>query len=514
MARELSARRAAVRGAAVAAVFGLLVGVGYARLAAHPPAGRAFPPALWFQDDVYQHLSFAEQASRGHLLLGNKFDPRKHVALLVNPTWAAMGLAGRAVGNLVVGMHLVALLSVVALGAGVGRWLHRAGLRGRALTWAILLFFTGGGLGWLQLLISGQDGPSSPDLSMAVFPSFHVLNASAHACAALAMLVWSLQLLLDWRSGQGRAWTWIAVAALLGLSRPFDLVLFALVALSLAGRDALRGEGREAMRLAGTLAWLGPVVLYDGLVYFLHPSFSLWTGPQNFVPGPSWSGLAWGLGPAVLAASWPRRGTAPEPEDAFAASSRWVFAVWAGLAVISLVPGPLAFASQFANAAGAALLLSAAARLPPKALPWAVVALLPSTLVNGARLAWPPESWFPPRDYAEAVRALAQRCEPGEFVYGPSDPSLMIAAGTPCGAIFGHRVLTPDFSQRAAESEIFYNPHTTAAWRREYLARMGARFVLIPRRSGDWLGSAPGLERYLQTPLLEVWGPPPAPNHR
>lgn len=60
---------------------------------------------------------------------------------------------------------------------------------------------------------------------------------------------------------------------------------------------------------------------------------------------------------------------------------------------------------------------------------------------------------------------LAPACAPGDVVYGPSDPSLFVAALTPCHAAFGHRVLTPGFEERAAEPVAFFSESATARWR-------------------------------------------------
>jgi hypothetical protein len=89
-------------------------------------------------------------------------------------------------------------------------------------------------------------------------------------------------------------------------------------------------------------------------------------------------------------------------------------------------------------------------------------------------------------------------------VYGPSDPSLFVAALTPCHAAFGHRVLTPGFEERAAESVRFFSESATARWRRERLAAMGARFVMVPSGRERWLAGT-GFARRWRFTGFEVW---------
>ena len=140
----------------------------------------------------------------------------------------------------------------------------------------------------------------------------------------------------------------------------------------------------------------------------------------------------------------------------------------------------LPFTLQLTNALGALLLLWAGLAVPSRGLPWAVLALCPTSLLLLWQLYNPPPVWFPPRDYVAATLELSRHCRAGDMVLGPVDPSLLIAGRTACGAVLGHRVATPDVERRIDEARRFYSPDTAPAWRRQLLERLAPAFVLLP----------------------------------
>jgi hypothetical protein len=162
------------------------------------------------------------------------------------------------------------------------------------------------------------------------------------------------------------------------------------------------------------------------------------------------------------------------------------------------------FGVQFATSLGTALLVTAALGLPARWLPWAALASSPTALVLTWRMLNPAPEWFPPADYVAVARQLASECAPGDVVFAPSDPSLFVAAFSPCHTVFGHRVLTPRFAQRAAESTTFYAESTSAAWRSRYLHAVGARYVMVPAGRGHWLDGG-GFALRRRFGLFELW---------
>jgi len=404
----------------------------------------------------------------------------------VNLGWWLAGLFAWVSGGPAWGFHALGLVAAAVFVSGAVRSLSAQGCSGTARAWATALVLAGSGLGWM---IAGR-GDLLPDLHMGLFPSAQRLLGNAHALLASGLLVWALTLHGEWRAGTMPRWVWLLVAATLGLVRPFDLVL--LVG-SVVIRSTSRGRRAEMLQLT----WLAPVVVYDALAFGFHPAFSTWSSSQNVVAVPGAGPLFLALGPAAslaVAALRPRTGSGGEVQGAFLAA--------AGTGLLLLL-SPLSFGFQFASGLGALLLIPAAPALG-RALPFASLALAPTSLLLLQQLALPPAHWFPPRDYAAAVAHLRAECRPQDLALAPPNLSLMTAAGSPCRVAFGHRVLTPDYETRLAEVQTFYAETTTPAWRREYLRGLGVRFVVLPQGREQWL-AGPNWRRVLSLPSLEIF---------
>ena len=493
-ARTLRSRLVATRDAgglrvlAVALVLGMVICIPHLSASLAPPAGRVFAGAFLFQDDYLQYASFAEQAGRGAVVFENKFDPRPQSGFLLNPEWWLAGIIGRLAGSTAFGFQLVGLFSWVLFVFGVAHLMRAArppesSSRLAGLLPGLLLVLTGSGLGWLQL-IRGRPLHEQVDLAFLSYPANHALNLWTHGLTGLALLTWSIALHLEWRRARAKAWTWLSAACLLGLCRPFDLVVFVTVGLALTARD-LRDAGPRALERAAVWLWLLPLAAYLGLAFLVHPSFAVWSGSQNTVPRPSIAAIVLAFGPAALLTAL---GIADRTREAATSDARWALAAWTILTggALALARG---FALQFTTSLGLALLLAAAVLHRPRVVCMAALLLAPTTVANYLQLVHPPPAWFPPRDYVAAATRLADLCQPGDVAYGPSDPSLFVAALTPCHVLFGHRVLTPEFTRRAGESVVFYDPRTSPEWRARYLDRFGVRYVLLPRRGARWLGA-------------------------
>lgn len=464
---------------------------------AWPPAGRRFTGFFLFQDDLYQYLSFAEQAGRGVFFFQNKYDLRPHEGFLLNLEWWSAGLLGRPFGSPLVGFHVLGALAAGLFVAASARVLGALGLAQGRLAWGLALVLTGGGLGWLR---TWQGAPLShvPDLSMSLYPFQHRALGSAHGLLGTALLLWTLLLHARWRDAAGARWPWLACATLLGLVRPFDLGLFVLVAGLLAAGTARHGLG-GALRQAAELAWLLPVLFYDVLAYRLYPAFALWSGPQNVVVWPPGVELVYALGPAALLALWGLRARGG-PGGALRA------ALWTALAAtVALMLSGAGFALQFTNSLGAVLLLLAAAGLPASVAPVATLLLAPTSLLLLWRFFNPMPQWFPPRDYLAVTDALARSCGAGDVALASPELGLLISGRAPCRVVVGHRVLTPDFDARRAEVARFYTAATTPAERLAYLESTGTTRLVLPAGAGPWLGDAPPFARRLALPRLELW---------
>jgi hypothetical protein len=477
----------------------------------NPPPGTEFTGIFYYRDDFYQYVSFAEQVRDGALLFRNKFDAARREPVLVNLEWWAAGALGAALGSPVAGFHALRLLALYALVAAAVRVFTLGGLSGAHRAWALALFLSAGGLGWLRLW-TGTPGWQIPDVAMGFYP-FHQSLTNAHFVVGTALLTWSVILLAEWREGRRRAWPWLATAAVLGLSRPYDLVTFTLVALALCAWDAaVPGARAAAWRRALPLAWLLPVFAYYALLVGTHPSYRTWGGQTMDLSPPLYQ-YVFALLPA--AAAWAffalrRRGRGL----AGAALPRALLAWWLVLAVL-LVALRSALTKQSVITMGAAVLLLAGLQLPRRWLPWTALAAAPTSVFLMWRLFNPWPDCFAPPEYFQAARTLAAACAPYDVALAPTDLSLMIAGLTPCSVALGHRTLTPHYERELQDGDRFYHdPGTQAPWRREYLDRLGARFVVLPAGGGALLGAEAPYAPILRTGLLEVWERGSAPAAR
>jgi hypothetical protein len=461
-----------------------------------PPPGRAFTGAFLFQDDQLQHLSFVEQASRGAWIFVNKFDLRSQAPFLVNATWWLGGLIARLARLSPIDGYLV--LHLIAPGLLVWaawRALTPDGTDRPHLGWALVLFLTGGGLGWVAAA-RGRPLAESLDLGTSLFP-FMQLLIGPHSVVGTALLLLALVGHARWRVGRAGRAAWLLPACLLGITRPFDLGTFVLVSGGLAAREAVRHGARQALVQVSELLWLLPVLVYDFLVFRLHPSFSPMSGEQNRLPAPGLLPLVLAIGPAVALAALGRRRPSG-PEEAEVRVSLLVAAVM----TVAVIGSPVPFGLQLLGGLGPVVLLLAALRVAPRHLAVAALLFSPAALVTLWRFCNPPPQWFPPLAYLQVPEALRGRAQEGDVVLADPTFGLFVAALSPCRVVVGHRVLTPDYDRRRAEVGAFFDPRRSASWRREYLGAVGARYVVT--RAGDepaladlrraWRFSADGAE--------------------
>ena len=471
----------------------------FLQASALPPKGRWFTGFFHYQDDLYQDLSFVEQARRGQLLFRNKFDIRDQEGFLINLEWGAAGVLARALRlGPIGGFHVLGFVAAFGFVVAASRVLLAGGCR--SLLWGLALVLGGGGLGWLRFWM-GDRAWALPDLATTLFPWNQRLAGGPHALLGSGLFLWALLGLVESRSGGSRL-RWLVPAALLGLIRPFDLGLFCVTAVVLLGIEASgqSSPGRHWLRGCLDLAWLAPVLFYDVLAFTLHPSFAVWSSAQNSIASPGAASLAWALAPAAVLAAAGLWGSA---SGELALRLRRALAVatlcMVGLSVI------VSYGFQFLNSLGSVLLLLAALGTHQRWLPVVAGVLAPSSLLLLWQAFNPSPQLFAPRDYQAAVRALERSCRPGDVLVAPINLSILVAGLTPCHVALGHWVLTPDREARGRESERFYDPSTSAAWRLEYLSSLRAAFVALPAGRAESLGPEPGFRRILVTPLLELW---------
>ena len=472
----------------------------YAAAALRPPANTQSTGAFFYQDDYYQYLSFAEQARRGRAVFVNKFDVRPQRAAVVNVEWWSGGVLAVLFGSLPAGFHALRILAIAGLIGAAARLLRRGGLAGARLAGALGLFAVAGGLGWLRLWM-GTPGWQVPDVLLGLYP-FHQALMNTHFVVGTALLLWTVAFYLDDRAGHGPAWRWIATGWALGLSRPYELVVFVLFGGVLVLLDLRRRKAtsmKDAVRAGLRLAWVMPVLLYYAALMLGPAGVEGWTGVRSGDLTPPLREFALAILPAavLVAASWRQAPPASHAmRDALAALTAVVAVIVAGY------PSPMA--KQFATMLGPAVLLLAALVTPARWLAPAAVLLAPTSVFLLWRVFNPYPDWFAPKDEMAAVAHLEDACAPGDVAVAPSDLSLRIAGLTRCSVALGHRCLTPDWPSAVEAGRRFYDPATTPAWRKEYVRILGARFLLLPPGASGWLGEGRMVKR-LSFPAFELW---------
>jgi hypothetical protein len=482
--------------AAVALAMVVITTTPYVIAALRPPEGAVFTGIFFYQDDVYQYLSFIEQSARGAFVFVNKFDPRPHSPLVVNFEWWSAGVLARVLGGSpVLGFHALRILAIFGLVAAAARLLAAAGHDDRRLAWGLALVATGGGLGWLRLAF-GAPGWRVPDIITGLYP-FHQALMNAHFVTGTALFLWTAILHLDWRAGRRSRWGWVAAGWALGLSRPYELVSFAIGAFVLAW---LRRRERSPIAASLELAWITPVFAYYAFIMQGQRGLGGWTGVVSGDLSPPLPEVVFGLLPAlVIVLLFARKSDAADAQGVRGAVTVWLVVI---AAIVFGFPSPMA--KQFGPTLGPLLLILAALVTPARWMPAAVVALCPTAVFLLWRVLHPFPTWFEPREYRDAVRFLGGVCGPADVAIAPTDLSLKIAGLTPCRVGLGHRALTPAWPTAIEAGNRFYDPATPAPWRAEYLRALRARFVLLPAGAAGWLPAASAVQR-LSLPRFEIW---------
>jgi hypothetical protein len=474
---------------------GLLVGgwagALHARAALSPPPGRVFAGTFHWIDDVYNYMSYAQQAEAGRFLMRNKLlDPALARPELVNLEWWLVGRISAAIGRRpLLAYRLFALLATFALVGAAERWLSQAGVPPSHRLAALWLVFLGGGFG--GLLFEGTDVPVSRclDLSVAAFPYLEVL-ANPHFAAGTALLGWALWAFACVPSPRGPA-LGIILGTTLGLVRPYDLALLGIVrgASVLATRPWSRWA-RDLLPLLGLL----PVLAYDLWLFFGSDQFASFRQGSDT---PSWVYFLPAFGPAAALAFVSLRDRVHQSGEREARALLWTWVVAAfGLAVAR----PGAFALQFLVGSGLPLLVLGAAGLRRRSGATVVLAALAlsSAFVVETRIVLSDDpNWFVPRERLAAVHALQARCRVGDRVLAPPDIALYVIGLTSCAAVVSHPV-GPDYAGRLAEVGAFYTSASPAE-RRAVLDREHVTHVVLPGDAGAdasaWLGEDPPFAR-------------------
>jgi hypothetical protein len=465
-----------------------------ARAALRPPPGTAFTGWFWFNDDAYNYLSFAQQAEDGAFVFRNKLYLPPHAPALVNPEWWAVGALSRLLGrHPILAYRLLGLGALLALVAALHAWLRDTGLPVSHAFAALLLLCVGGG-GGAPCLWLGTDGGQCLDVRSGLFPFLEIL-ANPHFVVGTALLLWSLRLFraAHEHGGLRPLLAAAALATLLGLTRPYDLVLLAAVRSLVV---ALTDPPSRWIRHALAMALLLPVVAYDAWVFRRVPAFAWFTGIAYVFPGRG--EFAEALAPAALLgiAAWAvarARGVALLPADRPRRVAALHFVVWLALALLVIAVRPVSFSLQFLVGVGVPLLALVALALAP--FPPGATLLAAAGLGSAAAAAlWitllPGASWYVPAERMAAARALRAHCRPGDLVLSPPDIGRYASAFSACSPYVSHPA-APGFAERDAEVRRFYEEPDPASGQ-ALLDRACVAHLVLPATASLAVHAGPG----------------------
>jgi hypothetical protein len=289
----------------------------YEQNRARTPEGKVFTDSLTFQSDYSIYFSYVHQAAEGRWWFENRVTPEPHEPIFVNLLWLAMGKLQAALDlSLAALFHLWRALGAAAivLGFAFAAALHLESRSRRRL--AILVFATGGGVGWIFKGLRhvglphagggwwlGWDAPA--DTFAAIHPWMQTFLFPFHACSAgLWMAALATYALAERRDAvAGRIVAGLLVAVL-GVVRPHEMTA-AVVAIGLYVLWRAREDGlfsRATIARGWILAIPVPVVAYLAYVVGAHPIFKSMHA-QNVLPPLVPMDLLLSLGPVAVVAA-------------------------------------------------------------------------------------------------------------------------------------------------------------------------------------------------------------------
>jgi hypothetical protein len=442
----------------------------------------AFTGFFFWRPDMYNYLTYVQQAEDGAVLFENKLEIDHSRRVLLNPEWWAVGRLSALLGrrpNLA--YQLFGLAGALALMAAADRWLRLCGLPHTHRLPALVLVSLGGGLGGIRYALLGPPAWRSLDLTTGLFPFLEFLG-NPHFLAGTALLAWALLAFFRARTWRGHL-AGIALGTLLGLSRPYDVVL--LVAIRTLAVLVTEPPSRW-LRLLLPLAGLSPVALYLFWLFYRTDAFATFFAGY---PNPPFLDFVVALGPAAVLAALAWRARPVEAEGRRAAAH---LAAWAAAGILLLTLRPVPFFIQFMVGIGLPFLALAALGLA-RMRAWvtlAAAAAMASTAFFAMRIVLSDQPlWFVRAERMGAALALRASCQRGDLVLAPPDIGLFAIGLSACKAYVSDRY-NPE--ERDREVQAFYGG-AEPAWRSALLDRRCIGHVVLPDVGGipsRWLGES------------------------
>jgi hypothetical protein len=431
-----------------------------------------FDQVLSFDSDFNSYFAFMRQARDGQWLFHSPYTSEAHAPALFNLEWLVFGKLARVLGgSLEAAMHVERVVGIFLLAFGLyrlcsllleGEWMRR---------FAFALVLLGGGFGWIRhvpVVRNWLPPFLSLDLYAGVHPFFWMLIAP-HFLLPQALAVWTVVMLLTNR--------YVAAAVLLlatGAARPFDL-------LQLSAAIGLFGLLRRSLPALAVVAATLPLWLHYLWIFKFHPIFQWWS-IQNVFPPRRPSAVAWGLGLGGLLFLWARFGLPHLRRPASQPTPRVLLVCCALCSLALLYSFPLlTFSLQIITTLAIPVVLIGVTRLRPHR-GWLVLLVLNSLT---SAVVWRASiydlergSHRTPHDLLAAYDWLARHTRPRDLVLASEQDSNRLPRYASVTVFWGY-FTTVSYQNKKALMQEFFEPATTAEWRREFLAHHRFRYVLL-----------------------------------
>lgn len=375
---------------------------------------------------------------------------------------------------------------------------------------AFLLAATGGGLGWLVVILQLTPLVGLPlDWYVPEGFIFLVLFHLPHLALAESLLFWSLLFTLhSWETHTWGPAIWAGLALLgMALITAFYIGVYGVVlGLTWLAFTSTAKSWRQTWTLLAKMALALlialPILLYDVYIFNYNPVFKVWS-QQNLIlsPEPWHYLLAYGL--LILPAWYGARLWWQSYSNNPYTRRILLLIIW-GLSFPILVYLPFNLQRRLVVGVQVALVILATyglfqwwqQRLRPvrqRLLQVGLLFLLSLTnifILGGslAAVAARQAPIFVPGSQLEAMAWLAQRAQ-GEVVLAVYESGNLLPAYANVRALVGHGPETVNPDQKQALAKQFFNRATTDTWRRELLATYQIRYVYYgphERAAGDF----------------------------
>ena len=480
----------------------------YYKQAFHPPEGTVFSGFFVYPKDMHSYGMWLRQASQGHWLFRDQYEPVPHPRGYFNICWNLFGHLGGALNlSLPETFQLMRWGSVFLLvGAFVRlsydlieeKWIRRC---------MISLFGLGGSYGgWLLLLNRGQLAYSelihrAADLWSPIHPFFSIMFVP-HFSFALA---WFLLANTAWLAGKKTKNKSLYLTSTLcimiaGLTHPFEMLTFGatVVGVTFLERAQLHKEKQDWYSLIPLLGVFS-VVLYDFWLTHLHPVFRIW---RNASGGdrPLWLMLTGG-GPVLWVGLLELLRLIQHPRH-LEIKERWLL-VWGSLSLVllysRLLPNAFGFStsmllphyflagrwlSRFWKGSGIGvrmgiLLVTLGLTVTSLCLLWQA-SVLPETELSRALFARNKADLyqlFVPLPVKGGMEWLGEHAGENEVILGAWETLLQIPTYSDAFVFVGHKDMSSDRTRKKEEIEQFFDRTTSNGWRKEFLIRERIAYV-------------------------------------